>query len=135
MSEEHPIGKKLLSIIFDEIGDTDKARKVSETVLKMLDSEKVLYYADPGRIQILNTNGRVLLAILEDPGITQRALSVYLRVSESNIQKSLRTLISDGIIQKERKGNRNTYRFNFEKGTSHPDVKRLLATLLPLMSG
>ena len=134
MNQEHPIAQKLLAIITREIEDADKAQAVAANILKMLDNEKVLYYADPGRLQILNTHGRTLVAILEDPGITQRALSVYLRVSESNVQKSLRMLLGDGIIKKERRGNRNTYSFDVEKGMSHPDVRRLLTTLLPLMS-
>jgi predicted transcriptional regulator len=77
----------------------------------------------------------VLLAILEDPGITQRALSVYLRVSESNVQKSLRLLLKDGIIVKKRVANRNQYEFDRDAGIAHPDIKRILGTLLPMVSG
>ena len=135
MSNQHPIADVLKEALEGSIDAGDHLNNVVDLVLKTLDSEKLLYYADPGRIALLNNHGRVLVAILEDPGITQRALSVYLRVSESNVQKSLKLLLKDGIIKKQRVGNRNSYKFDQEKGLSHPDVRRMLESLLPQYSG
>lgn len=129
----HPVASSLKEGLSGvDLSDIDA---VIDSVLQTLDSEKLLYYADPGRLPVLNNHGRVLVAILEDPGITQRALSVYLRVSESNVQKSLKLLLKDGIIKKKRSGNRNSYEFDRDAGLQHPDVKRVLQTLLPLVSG
>jgi len=129
----HPVASSLKEGLSGvDLSDMDA---VIDSVLQTLDSEKLLYYADPGRLPVLNNHGRVLVAILEDPGITQRALSVYLRVSESNVQKSLKLLLKDGIIKKKRSGNRNSYEFDRDAGLQHPDVKRVLQTLLPLVSG
>lgn len=129
----HPVASSLKEGLSGvDLSDMDA---VIDSVLQTLDSEKLLYYADPGRLPVLNNHGRVLVAILEDPGITQRALSVYLRVSESNVQKSLKLLLKDGIIKKKRSGNRNSYEFDKDAGLQHPDVKRVLQTLLPLVSG
>lgn len=129
----HPVASSLKEGLSGvDLSDMDA---VIDSVLQTLDNEKLLYYADPGRLPILNNHGRVLVAILEDPGITQRALSVYLRVSESNVQKSLKLLLKDGIIKKKRSGNRNSYEFDRDAGLQHPDVKRVLQTLLPLVSG
>lgn len=129
----HPVASSLKEGLSGvDLSDMDA---VIDSVLRTLDSEKLLYYADPGRLPVLNNHGRVLVAILEDPGITQRALSVYLRVSESNVQKSLKLLLKDGIIKKKRSGNRNRYEFDRDAGLQHPDVKRVLQTLLPLVSG
>lgn len=129
----HPVASSLKEGLSGvDLSDIDA---VIDSVLQTLDSEKLLYYADPGRLPVLNNHGRVLVAILEDPGITQRALSVYLRVSESNVQKSLKLLLKDGIIKKKRSGNRNSYEFDKDAGLQHPDVKRVLQTLLPLVSG
>jgi predicted transcriptional regulator len=128
----HPVASSLKEGLSGvDLSDMDA---VIDSVLQTLDSEKLLYYADPGRLPVLNNHGRVLVAILEDPGITQRALSVYLRVSESNVQKSLKLLLKDGIIKKKRSGNRNSYEFDRDAGLQHPDVKRVLQTLLPLVS-
>jgi hypothetical protein len=131
--DSHPVAGSLKQALGDtDLNDIDA---VVNSVLSVLDQEKLLYYADPGRLPILNNHGRVLLAILEDPGVTQRALSVYLRVSESNVQKSLRLLLKDGIIVKKRVANRNRYEFDRDAGVAHPDIKRILGTLLPLVSG
>lgn len=134
MSNDHPIAEILKDALEGSIDGNDHLNNVVDLVLKTLDSEKLLYYADPGRLALLNNHGRVLVAILEDPGITQRALSVYLRVSESNVQKSLKLLLKDGIIKKERVGNRNRYKFDHQKGLTHPDVRRILECLVPKYS-
>jgi len=131
----HPIASVVKEALASGIEGQADLDQMVDLVLKTLDREKLLYYADPGRLPLLNNHGRVLVAILEDPGITQRALSVYLRVSESNVQKSLKLLLKDGVIQKTRVGNRNKYKFNDELGFSHPDVRRILECLVPLLSG
>lgn len=132
---DHPLSSEIEALVKDQIGEGKNAGKIADEVMKLLDREKLLYYSDPGRVPVMNSNGRVLLAILEDPGITQRALAVYLRMSESAVQKCVRLLLKDGVIIKKMSGKRNHYEFNKEKGLSHPDVSRLLGTLLPLLSG
>lgn len=132
---DNPFATKLQQTIAETISDEQTAAEIAANVHRLLNREKLLYYADPGRIQLMSNHGRVLIAILEDPGVTQRALSVYLRVSESNVQKSLRALLKDGIIRKKKRGNRNHYEFNPSHGFSHPDVNRFLETLVPQYSG
>jgi predicted transcriptional regulator len=111
-------------IVSGHVGDPELAKQLTEKILEELDRQKVLYYADPKKLSLLSIHGRVLVAVLEDPGITQRALSQYLRVSESNIQKSLRALLKEGLICKTKHGNRNTYQFNQQSGLLHPDIHR-----------
>ena len=142
MGEHHPISANIHNIVNTAVAEASHsdssdllAKKVSDRVLQYLDEQKLLYYSDPGRVQILNNNGRVLLAIIEDPGVTQRALSVYLRVSESNVQKSVTALLKDGLISKRKDGNRNVYQFNPDLGLNHPDVARLLKCLGASYSG
>jgi DNA-binding transcriptional ArsR family regulator len=134
MDQSHPFADKINLIISTKLGSGDEAEKLTRELLAALDKDKLLYYADPGRVNLLNSHGRVLVAILEDPGITQRALSVYLNVSESNINKSLRILLKDGIIEKRKEGNRNYYQFNLSSGLDHPDIHRFTQALLPLLA-
>lgn len=132
--ENHPIAEVLKSTLVEALEAESDLEQTVDLLLQTLDREKLLYYADPGRLPLLSSHGRVLVAILEDPGITQRALSVYLRVSESNVQGSLKKLLKDGVISKQRSGNRNTYSFNYESGFSHPDIRRILECLVPRYS-
>lgn len=132
MDQNHPFAEQLRSVIETEIANQTSVDKLTDGILQTLDRNKLLYYADPGRLNLLNAHGRVLIAVLEDPGITQRALSIYLGVSESNINKSLRLLVKDGLIEKRRDGIRNRYQFNVQRGLEHPDISRFARTLIPL---
>lgn len=101
--------------------------EVSDAVtdlLKTLDQERMIHYAPAGTLSLLSTHGRVLVAIMEDPEITQRALSIYLGVSESNIQKSIKALSDAGIISKTKVNSYNTYQLNLKDGLKHPDISR-----------
>jgi predicted transcriptional regulator len=111
-------------VVSEHVADSELAQHLTEKILEELDRKKVLYYSDTKRLSLLNIHGRVLIAVLEDAGITQRALAQYLKVSESNIQKSLRALLKDGLICKTKQGNRNTYKFNQTTGVLHPDIHR-----------
>jgi predicted HTH transcriptional regulator len=133
-NQSHPIAEVLTTTLIEALESEADLQQTVDLLLKTLDREKLLYYSDPGRLPILNNHGRVLVAILEDPGVTQRALSVYLRVSESNVQGSLKKLLKDGIIVKQKVGNRNTYSFDYQSGFSHPDVRRILECLVPRYS-
>lgn len=134
VQEKHPFAEEVRRIIYDHMGRTASPEMLIHDLLAAMDKAKMLYYADPGRVGLLNSHGRVLVAVLEDPNITQRALSKYLNVSESNINYSLRQLTKDGLIQKSKVKNRNHYRFNAENGISHPDVRRFIQNLLPLIA-
>jgi len=136
MSDEHthPIAEVLKDTLVEALEKEANLEQTVDLLLKTLDQQKLLYYSNPDRLPLLNNHGRVLVAILEDPGITQRALSVYLRVSESNVQMSLKKLLKDGVITKERVGNRNRYTFNHQVGFNHPDVRRILECLVPKYS-
>lgn len=93
-------------------------------LLKTLDQQRMIHYAPAGTLGLLSTHGRVLVAIMEDPNITQRALSIYLGVSESNIQKSIKALSDADIITKTKVNGYNTYRLNLIDGLKHPDISR-----------
>ena len=67
--------------------------------------------------------------MLEDPEITQRALSVYLGVTESNIHKAVKTLVDSELIAKTKVKGRNKYQINKNRALEHPDISRLIYAL------
>jgi predicted transcriptional regulator len=95
-----------------------------EGIMRTLDQQKMISYCSKDELSILSPAGRVLVAIMEDSSITQRALAVYLGVTESNIQKSIKALIDAGLVTKQKEKGRNTYRVNKERAYRHPDVSR-----------
>lgn len=100
-------------------GDEELLHKVMST----LDRKKVLRYHGEDEISLLSTPGRVLVAILEDPTMTQRALSVYLDLSETMIDKTVKSLISKGLITKTKLNRQNIYKVDFKILKNHPDIQ------------
>lgn len=108
-----------------EGSDAHDIDNIVEVVLRTLSQQKMISYAPAGDISLLTTHGRALVAIMEDPGITLRALAVYLGVSESNAQKSVKTLLDMGLIAKTKVKTSINYVFVPKIGFKHPDITRL----------
>lgn len=98
-------------------------QEVLNNVMKTLDKKKVLRYHNEGELGLLSTPGRVLVALMEDPTMTQRALSVYLDLSETMIDKTVKTLISRGLITKTKSNRQNIYQINMNEVKNHPDIQ------------
>ncbi len=122
-NRDHILRRSLEDVLQKMSDGADVSDMVTE-LLKTLDQERMIHYAPAGSLGLLSTHGRVLVAIMEDPNITQRALSVYLGVSESNIQKSIKALSDADIITKTKVNGYNTYQLNLIDGLKHPDISR-----------
>lgn len=127
----HFLFEPLRDVIDIATSRNENSEQLVDRILRLLDKKRVVTYASPNQIQLLNSHGRILVAILEDPGITQRALSQYVGVSESNVNASVKLLLKNNLITKTRVKNRNQYFFNYESALKHPDISRFLDTLLP----
>jgi predicted transcriptional regulator len=96
---------------------------LAEKVLETLDRQRVFRYHNDGEVSLLSTAGRVLIALMEDPTMTQRAISVYLDLSETMIDKTIKSLISRGLITKTKLNRQNIYQINVDAVRYHPDVQ------------
>jgi predicted transcriptional regulator len=96
---------------------------LAEKVLEALDKQRVFRYHNDGEVSLLSTAGRVLISLLEDQSMTQRAISVYLDLSETMIDKTIKTLISRGLITKTKLNRQNIYEINAEEIAKHPDIQ------------
>ena len=119
-----PLEQALLGVAGIDISE------VVDVVLRTLDQQRLISFAPAGDLQLLTTHGRTLVAILEDPGITQRALSVYLGISESNVQKSVKALLDRGLITKTKVNNSSVYEFSPSAGLYHSDIVRLFDAIV-----
>jgi predicted transcriptional regulator len=127
----HFLFEPLHDVIAIAAAQGEGSEQIVDRILRLLDKKRLVSYALPGQIQLLNSHGRILVAILEDPGITQRALSQYVGVSESNVNASVKLLLKNNLITKTKVKNKNQYFFNYEEALKHPDISRFLDTLLP----
>ena len=94
-------------------------------VLKTLEKQKVFRYHNENAISLISTSGRVLVALMEDPTMTQRALSVYFDLSETMSDKTVKLLIQNSLITKTKTQRQNIYIVNIEEVKKHPDIQHL----------
>jgi predicted HTH transcriptional regulator len=119
----------------DKIRDALKAvvgdgqEDLISSILETLDKQKLFRYHNENTISLLSTPGRVLVALIEDNSITQRALSNYLNISETMIDKTIKSLIDKGLVTKTKVNRKNVYRISVENVISHPDIQHLLGAI------
>lgn len=107
------------------IGDypVTNSETLAERVLETLDKQRVFRYHNDGEVSLLSTAGRVLISLIENPTMTQRAISVYLDLSETMIDKTIKSLISRGLITKTKVQRQNIYQINMSEVMNHPDIQ------------
>jgi predicted transcriptional regulator len=106
------------------VNQSDLEGDAVEAVMRALDKQKVFRYHNDDVISLLSTAGRVLVVLSEDPKLTQRAISVYLDLSETMIDKTVKTLIASGLITKTKVNRQNIYKVNEEEVLKHPDIRK-----------
>ena len=121
---QHTIADALDESIASAGVDPAVKEEIKKRVLGELDKHRLIYYSRPDELSLMNSTGRVLIAIAENPEATQRSLSVYLGVSEGAIQKCIQTLVSSGVVAKTKVGGRNRLSIVPEKLAALPDITR-----------
>lgn len=122
------IKKALEEAIVEQGGDDITIEKVMQT----LDSKKILRYHKEHEISLLSTAGRVLIALMEDQNMTVRAISVYLDLSETMIEKTVKQLINAGLITKTKVNRQNVYKYNEKSILEQRDIQNFFAVIKAL---
>lgn len=102
---------------------------IVERLMKALDTKKLFRYHRDEPVSLLSTTGRVLIAIIEDPEMTQRAISVYLGCSETLVDKTVKSLVDAGVITKTKVNRRNIYKVNVDVVETHSDIQHFSAVI------
>jgi ribosomal protein S25 len=102
-------------------GDKELLKKIA----KSLESNRIISYSEPGELSLFSTTGRVLYTIMLEPTITQRALAVYLGISETMVEKTMKTLAEQGVITKTKVNRKNVYTFDINLIAKNPDIQRV----------
>ena len=100
-----------------------------ELVMEALDKKKVFRYHTEDTVDLLSTAGKVLVVLLDDPTMTQRAISVYLDMSETMIDKTIKSLAEVGLISKTKVNRQNVYKVNKELILQHQDVQKFFSAI------
>lgn len=100
------------------------AQEVKTAVMDQLQKHRLISYSAPDEVGLLNALGRTLVAISENPHTTQRALSIYLGVTEGAVQKCISQLVSAGLIAKTKVAGKNVLSINYSELKKLPDIMR-----------
>ena len=124
--------KKAIAEVIAEGGHSEDA--ALEKILQTLDRKKVLRYHRSDEVSLISTPGRVLIALIEDPTMTIRAISVYLDLSETMIDKTIKQLISGGLILKTKTNRKNLYKVNISSVLNQPDIQHMMEIIQIMIS-
>jgi uncharacterized membrane protein len=116
---------ELKKALHEALGD-DVSEDLMSTIFKTLDKQKMLRYHEEDHVSLLSTAGKVLVAIIEDPTLTQRAIAIYLDLSETMIDRTVKSLASVGIVTKTKLNRQNVYKVNFEALKNNPDIQHFV---------
>lgn len=105
-----------------------------EKIKKSLDENRIISYSEPNELNFFSTSGRVLYTIMLEPTITQRALSLYLGISETMVEKTIKTLTEQGLITKTKFNRKNVYSFDLDLMAKNPDIQRLPVVLEKILT-
>lgn len=103
-------------------------------VLQALESQKVFRYHTDGVVGLCSSAGRVLTVLIDDPTMTQRAIAVYLDLSETMVDRTIKSLISAGLITKTKVNRQNIYKVNKESVLNHIDIRSIYRAIQILNS-
>lgn len=82
----------------------------------------------------LSNHGHVLVCLALDPKTRLRDVAASVGITERAVQKIVGDLEAAGIVVRERRGRRNTYRLDVSVPLRHPlEAHRTVGTLLSLV--
>ena len=100
-------------------------KELIDQILQSLDENRIIHYSEEGEVSVLSTPGRILFTLILDPYMTQRAIAVYLGISETMVEKTIKTLVNKGLVTKTKVNRKNVYRFNKDLLLKNADIQRL----------
>lgn len=126
MNKKKTANKELLSSIEILLSTDLTPEEMAKRVLETLEGNPALFYARKDELSLLTGPARVLIVLAEQPDITQRAMAIYLGVSEAAVHKALKILIDNGLVAKTKVKGRNVYTIVEKALLEHSDIAHVL---------
>ncbi len=126
---DHAIRGPLEKIVKNAQSKNLSAQQLVESILEELDEQNIIAYTPKSNVNLLTPSGRILVYLIETPGLTVRELSTTLGVSSTAVIKSLSLLTKNKLIARTKVKGRYEYRINLNNVRYHPDLRRLIRTI------
>ena len=107
--------------------------RVVDTVLRTLEQQRVVSFSKVGDVRLLSSVGRVFVAVLENPDMTQRAIGKYLGMQETQVHKALKQLEKSGLLATTNLGRKKLHEFAGPEVLRHPDISRFFDVIAKLV--
>ena len=131
---DHAIRGPLEKVVKEAQAKNLPAKQLVELILEELDEQNIIAYTPKSNVNLLTPSGRILVYLIETPGLTVRELSTTLGVSSTAVIKSLSLLTKNKLIARTKVKGRYEYRINLNNVRYHPDLRRLIRTISSAMS-
>lgn len=126
---DHAIRGPLERVVKDAQAKNLPAKQLVELILEELDEQNIIAYTPKSNVNLLTPSGRILVYLIETPGLTVRELSTTLGVTSTAVIKALSLLTKNKLIARTKVKGRYEYRINLNNVRYHPDLRRLIRTI------
>jgi predicted transcriptional regulator len=126
---DHAIRGPLEKIVKQARANNATAKELVESILEELDEQNIIAYTPKSNVNLLTPAGRILIYLIETPGLTVRELTVSLGVTDTAVIKALSLLSKSKLVARTKVKGRYEYRINLNNTRYHPDLRRLIRTI------
>ena len=126
---DHAIRGPLERVVKNAQAKNLSAKQLVESILEELDEQNIIAYTPKSNVNLLTPPGRVLLYLMQTPGLTIRELATTLGVTNTPVIKAISLLSKNKLVARTKVKGRYEYRINLNEVVYHPDLRRLIKTL------
>ena len=126
---DHAIRGPLERVVKNAQAKNLSAKEIVESILEELDEQNIIAYTPKSNVNLLTPPGRVLLYLIQTPGLTVRELATTLGVTNTSVIKAISLLSKNKLVARTKVKGRYEYRINLNNAIYHPDLRRLIRTL------
>ena len=126
---DHAIRGPLERVVKNAQAKNLSAKQLVESILEELDEQNIIAYTPKSNVNLLTPPGRILLYLIQTPGLTVRELSTTLGVTNTAIIKAISLLSKNKLVARTKVKGRYEYRINLNEVVYHPYLRRLIRTL------
>jgi hypothetical protein len=105
-----------------------------ESVLLELDEQNIIAYKPKSSINLFTPAGRLVMMLMERPGLTVREMSVTLGCSQTAVIKALSVLDREKLAKRKKIKGRYEYSLDYKVLKEHAELRRLIRVISTLLS-
>jgi predicted HTH transcriptional regulator len=126
--EHGGLAEPIEMLIKQGITDNRSPQELAIEIAKALEGKSAQYASDG--ISMITAPARMLITLILEPSMTQRALSIYLGISEAAVQKTIRQLTEIKLVAKTKVQGKNLYTVDVDKFFGLSDIRYLQQAVL-----